>query len=83
VLNLTVTRTQKQLLKNNLKITEHKLKESRTIDCGLLLSHALLRKRRCFLREAIRGINVVIVRRENLSHEIKRYRIQFHEILFI
>jgi tetratricopeptide (TPR) repeat protein len=79
VLNLTETRTQKQLLKNNMKVTEHKLKESKTIVPWTPAKSGFIEKEKVFSKRSYSRNKRSNSEKRDRSHEINRYRIQFHE----
>jgi hypothetical protein len=83
VLNMTETKTQKKLLENNLKTTENKLKESKTIVPWKYPKAGFIEKEQNFEKEYRRKRKFSSKRshseKREKSEEINRYRIRVHE----
>jgi hypothetical protein len=83
VLNLTETKTQKKLLQNNLKVTENKMKESKTIVPWTYAKAGFIEKEKNFEKTYRKKRQFSSKRshsaKRDKSEEINRFRIQVHE----
>jgi hypothetical protein len=83
VLNLTETKTQKKLLHNNLKVTEKKLKESKTVVPWTHAKSGLIEQEKNFEKTYRKKRKFSSKRsqseKRDKSEEINRFRIQVHE----